>query len=132
LSTTAGVQIPVIPFVEVPGNTGTIPPSQIVSKIPKLNVGVMLGLTVTVSAVGVAHCPASGVNEYVSEFWLSTVVGLHIPVTPFVDVLGNAGTGLPAHIVNDVPKLNAGAKTGFTVTVNVDDIAHWPASGVNV
>jgi len=30
--------------------------------VPKLKVGVMLGVTVTVNVVAVAHCPAVGVN----------------------------------------------------------------------
>jgi hypothetical protein len=48
LLTTAGVQVPVIPFIDVVGKTGTVPPAQIVKVEPKVNVGVILGLTVTV------------------------------------------------------------------------------------
>jgi hypothetical protein len=55
-----------------------------------------------------------------------------VPVIPFVDVLGNVGTVLPAQTVSDVPKLNAGVTIGFTVTVNVAVVAHRPAVGVNV
>ena len=62
LSTVAGFHTPVIPFVDVAGNAGTEPPAQIVSDVPKLNVGVMFGATVTVSVVGTAHCPAVGVK----------------------------------------------------------------------
>ncbi len=51
-----------IPFVDVLGRLGTDPPAQIVKLVPKLNVGVMFGLTVTVNVVERAHCPASGVN----------------------------------------------------------------------
>jgi hypothetical protein len=51
----AGVQVPVIPFPEVPGNAGTVPPAQMVSDVPKVNVGVMFGFTVTVNVVVVAH-----------------------------------------------------------------------------
>ena len=50
---------------------------------------------------------------------MSTTEGLHVPTTPFVDVVGKAGTVLPAQIVSDVPKLNAGVSIGLTVTVNV-------------
>ena len=57
-----------IPFVDVFGNVGTDPPIQIVSVVPKLNVGVRLGLTVTVNVAVNAHCPAVGVNVYVPEF----------------------------------------------------------------
>ena len=62
LLTTDGLHIPVIPFVDVVGNVGTVPPEQIVSVVPKLNVGVMFGLTVTVKVVVVAQNPAVGVN----------------------------------------------------------------------
>ena len=67
-----------------------------------------------------------------AEDWLSTVAGLHVPVIPFDDVLGNVGTEPAAHIVMDVPKLNTGVTLGLTVTVNVAVVAHKPAVGVNV
>ena len=51
-----------IPFVDVVGNVGTVPPEHIVSVVPKLNVGVIFGLTVTVKVVVVAQRPAVGVN----------------------------------------------------------------------
>ena len=44
------------------GNVGTDPPSQIVSELPKLNVGITVGLTVTVNVVVVAHWPLVGVK----------------------------------------------------------------------
>lgn len=66
--TTAGFHVPLIPFVDVVGKVGTAPPAQIDKLPPKLNVGVMLGLTVTSNVVLVAHCPAVGVNVYVPEF----------------------------------------------------------------
>ena len=62
MSTTEGLHVPVIPFVDVVGKTGTDPPAQIVIVVPKLKVGVMLGLTVTVNVAVVAHRPAVGVN----------------------------------------------------------------------
>lgn len=62
MSTTVGFQVPVILFVEVVGNVGTAPPAHIVKFVPKVNVGGMLGLTVTVNVVGFAHNPAVGVN----------------------------------------------------------------------
>jgi hypothetical protein len=37
------------------GNSGTAPPAQTVRLVPKLNVGVILGLTVTANDVDVAH-----------------------------------------------------------------------------
>ena len=60
LLTTAGDQVPVMPFVDVNGNTGAVDPSHIAATAAK--VGVTLGVTVTVNVVVVAHWPASGVN----------------------------------------------------------------------
>jgi hypothetical protein len=54
-------------LVDVAGNVGTVPPAQIASVVPKLNVGTMFGVTVTVKVAVVAHCPAVGVNVYVPE-----------------------------------------------------------------
>ena len=54
--------MPVIPFVDKVGNAGTVVPEQIVSVVPKLNVGVRIGFTVTAKAVVVAHSPAAGVK----------------------------------------------------------------------
>jgi hypothetical protein len=62
LSTTAGLQVPVIPFVDVLGNVGTVPPAQIVRLVPKLKVGGIFGFTVTVNVTGIEHCQPSGVN----------------------------------------------------------------------
>jgi hypothetical protein len=62
LLTVAGLQVPVIPLVDVVVSAGTDPPSQIVNEVPKLKAGVTLGLTVTVKLVVNAHCPADGVN----------------------------------------------------------------------
>ena len=62
LLTVAGLQLPEIPFIEVPGSDGTDPPSQIESEVPKLNVGVTFGFTVTVNISVVAQIPADGVK----------------------------------------------------------------------
>ena len=64
----AGLQVPVIPFAEVVGKIGTVAPAHADEVIPKLNVGVIFGLTVTVKVVPVAHCPLLGVNVYTPEF----------------------------------------------------------------
>jgi len=61
-STVAGLHVPVIPFCDVVGRDGTVPPAQMVRPVPKLNVGVMFGFTVTAKEVAVAHCPGAGVN----------------------------------------------------------------------
>jgi hypothetical protein len=132
LLTVAGLHVPLIPLLDVFGNAGTVPPSQMVSVVPKLNVGVTIGFTVTVNVCVVAHCPAVGVNVYVPLAVLLTVAGLHVPVIPLSDVVGNVGTASPLQIVNAVPKLKLGVTTGLTVAVNVCVVAHWPAVGVNV
>ena len=121
-----------IALSDVLSNAGTVPPAQIVSDVPKLNVGVIFGFTITVNVVGVAHNPAVGVKVYVPEVWSFTIAGLHVPVIPLSDELGNAGIVPPAQIVSNVPKLNVGVIFGFTVTENVAVIAHSPAVGVNV
>ena len=62
LLTEDGLHTPAIPFRDVPGKAGTVPPEHMESDVPKLNVGVMLGLTVTVKVALVAHGPAAGVK----------------------------------------------------------------------
>ena len=47
--------MPVKPFVDVNGNVGTTPPAQIVKLVPKLNVGVVRGITFTFIVTGVPH-----------------------------------------------------------------------------
>ena len=130
--TTPGVHDPVIPLVELVGNVGADAPAQMDKLVPKLNAGVILGLTVRSNVVIVAHCPAAGVNVYVPELWLSITPGLHVPVIPFVDVFVSVGTFPPAQIVELVPKPKDGVMFGLTVTTNVADVAQGPGSGVNV
>jgi hypothetical protein len=62
LSTVEGFHVPVILLSDVVGKTETAPPPHIVSEVPKLNVGVIFGLTVTVNVVGITHPPEVGVN----------------------------------------------------------------------
>jgi hypothetical protein len=56
----AGDQVPAIPLFDVVGNAVSVVPAQIGATA--LNVGVTFGLTVIVSVVVVAHCPAVGVK----------------------------------------------------------------------
>ena len=51
-----------MPSVDVAGRAGTVPPAHIFKEVPKLNVGVTFGFTVTVNVVVTAHCSAEGVN----------------------------------------------------------------------
>ena len=132
MSTVDGLHVPLIALSDVVGSVGTVPPAHTVSDVPKLNVGITLGVTVTVNVIGNAQTPAVGVNVYTPEAWLSTVEGLQVPLIALSDVVGSVGTIPPAHIVSVVPKLNVDVTLGVTVTVNVVATAHCPAVGVNV
>ena len=68
LSTTDGLQVPVMLFVDVSGREGTVPPLQILNDVPKENAGVIFGVTVTANVIELAHCPPVGVNVYVPVF----------------------------------------------------------------
>jgi hypothetical protein len=117
---------------DVVGNAGTTPPAHVLSDVPKPNVGVILGVIVTVNVVVIAHNPDVGVNVYTAEFWLSITAGFHEPAIPLVEVVVSIGTAPFAQITRLVPKLNTGVVFGLTVTVNEVAVAHWPADGVNV
>jgi len=56
----AGLQVPVIPLLDVVCNTGAVLFWQ--SGPIAVNVGVICGLTVMVNVLLTAHCPADGVN----------------------------------------------------------------------
>ena len=56
----AGLQVPLMPFVDVPVNVGAVEPEQKAGIAA--NVGVTLGVTVTLKVVVVAHCPTAGVK----------------------------------------------------------------------
>ena len=132
MSTDEGLQLPVMPFVDEVGKVGTPCPAQIVKLVPKLNVGGMFGLIVTVNVVGFAHNPAVGAKVYTSEFRLLTVEGFQVPFTPLVEVVGKAGTDPPAQIVKLVPKVNDGVVLGVTLIVMFVGTVHWPGAGVKV
>ena len=55
-----GVHVPGIPLFDVVGNAASGAPEQMGATA--VNVGVMLGLTIIVNVVVVAHCPAAGVK----------------------------------------------------------------------
>ncbi len=56
LSTAEGLQVPIMPLLELPGRFGTPLPAHTDNDVPKLNVGVILGVTITLNVVFVAHC----------------------------------------------------------------------------
>lgn len=62
MSTRVGLQLPVIPLIEVAGNTGTIPLLHIDKLVPKSNCGSKFCSTVTLKLVASAQVPAVGVN----------------------------------------------------------------------
>src|SRR6185295_4058152 len=93
------------------------------------NVGVIKGLTVIVSVVVTAHCPAVGVNVYVVVAVLSNA-GAQVPLIPLVEVVGNGASGSPEHIA--ATAANVGVISGLTVMVNIVVTAHCPAAGVKV
>jgi hypothetical protein len=117
-------------LLDVAGSEGTVPPEQMVSVVPKPNVGVTLGVTVTEKVVVVAQSPAVGVNVYTPEERLLTIAGFQVPVMLLLDVVGSAGTVPPLHIVSDEPKLKVGVMFGFTVTFFVTVKPHSPGVGV--
>jgi hypothetical protein len=49
------------------GRTGTLSPAHIFIVVPKPNVGIAFGVTVTVKLTGGAHIPPEGVNVYTPE-----------------------------------------------------------------
>ena len=107
LLTVAGLHVPVIPLIDVVGNTGAVDPLQ--TGAIALNVGTVRGLTVTVRDAVPAHWPALGVNKYVPVVVLLTVAGLQVPVIPLFDVVGSTGDVDPLHIGEML--LNAGEVT---------------------
>lgn len=94
-----------------------------------VNVGVILGLTVMVNVVVVAHCPAVGVNVYVVVAVLFNA-GDHVPVKLLLEVVGKAANAVPVHI--GATAVNVGVAGGPTEIVNVVVVAHCPAVGVKV
>ena len=126
LSIEEGLHVPLTPFCDVSDKEGTEPPIQIDNEVPKLNVGVTIGLTVTVNTALLKHCPAIGVgvNVYTPELCVFTTAGFHVPLTPLSEREGKVGTVPPAQIFNDVPKLNTGVIVGVTVTDKLVGFAH--------
>jgi len=56
--------------------------------------------------------------------------GAQVPITPLVEVVGNAVRVAPEQI--GATALNVGVMFGLTVIVNVVVVAHCPAVGVKV
>jgi hypothetical protein len=97
LLTVAGLQVPVMPSVEVVGNTGAVAPEQKSGTAAKP--GVIWLVTVMLMVVATPQLPASGVNVYViaPSAEVLMVAGLQLPVMPLLEVAGNAGATLFRH-----------------------------------
>ena len=115
----AGDQLPVIPLLDVVGSADSVAPEQIGATA--LKVGVTFGLTVIVSVVVVAHCPAVGVKVYVVVVVLFKA-GDQLPVIPLLDVVGSADSVAPEQI--GATALKVGVTFGLTVIVSVVVVAH--------
>ena len=59
-----------------------------------------------------------------------TVAGNHVPVIPFVEVVGSTGATEPEHMA--ATAANVGVVCALTVTDRVVVVAHCPAFGVKV
>jgi hypothetical protein len=132
LLTTAGLQVPVIPLLDVVGKPGTDWPVQILVLLPKLKLGVIFGFTVTEKVVPRTQPGVLGVNTYTPELVGFTTAGLQVPEMPFNDVLGKTGTVPVSQITSEVPNANTGVTLGVTVMVTVTGKAHALDAGVNV
>jgi hypothetical protein len=126
----AGLQVPVIPLLDVVGNVGAVLFWQ--SGPIAVNVGVTCGLMVTLKVVAVAHCPADGVNVYVvvPAVAVLIVAGFHVPLMPLLDVVGNVGAAAFWH--SGPIAVNVGVTCGSIVMLKVAVVAHSPAAGVKV
>jgi len=107
----AGDHVPVIALLEVVGKAVNVALAQEDATV--VNVGVTIGFTVMVIVAVFAHNPAVGVKVYVVVIVLFTA-GDHVPITPFVDVVGKAANVAPAQI--GATCVNVGVVLGVTVT----------------
>ena len=126
----AGLHVPVIPLLDVVGNTGAVLFWQ--SGPICVNVGVTCDVITMSMVVVTPHCPVFGVNVYVvvPVALVLIVAGLHVPVIPLLDVAGREGAALFWH--NGPICVNAGTTCVLMVTLSVAVVAHCPAFGVNV
>ena len=86
---TAGDHVPLMPLFDKVGSVTELP---VEHKGPGfVNVGVAAGVTTTVSVVGFAHEPASGVKVAVTLLppLGSMTAGDHVPLMPLLEVVGS-------------------------------------------
>jgi hypothetical protein len=120
LLTVAGLQLPVMPLVEVVGNIGATEPLQKAGMAAKD--AAVFELTVIFKVAVVAHCPALGVKVYMPEAVLLTVAGLQVPVILLREVSGSIGATAPLQKAGMA--VNVGVALGVTVIFNVTGVAH--------
>jgi hypothetical protein len=89
----AGLQLPVIPLMEVVGRAVIAEPSQ--NGPTGANVGSTWSVIDMVRVAVVAHWPSSGVKVY-SVVAALLIAGLHAPVIPLLEVVGRAAIEAPA------------------------------------
>jgi hypothetical protein len=125
----AGLQVPLIPLVEVAGRTG---PILFWHNGPMaVNNGVTGGVISISNVVVLAHSPLSGVNVYVDgpAVTVEMVAGLHVPLIPLVEAAGRAG---PALFWHNGPMAANNGVTGAVITISKVVVnAHCPDDGVN-
>jgi hypothetical protein len=126
----AGDQVPVIPLLELVGRRPGVAFKQYGPNC--VNVGVILGVTVTVIVVITAHWPALGVNVYTDGpiTVVFMLAGNQVPMMPFKEFNGStSGVSFRQYGPNCV---NVGVTIGLTVMVIVVTLAHCPTFGVKV
>jgi hypothetical protein len=126
----AGVQVPVMPLIEVAGKTGT---ALFWHKGPiALNSGSVGAVISMSSGTEVAHCPSVGVNVYIAVPVVNVLIvaGLQVPEIPLIEVVGNNGAALFRHDGPIAEK--TGAVEGKISMSRVAEVAHCPGSGVKV
>ena len=122
----AGDQFPVIPSLELVGNSLIVSPSH--TESIAANEGVVIASITTVIVADRAHCPGSGVNVY-SVVNVLLIAGLQVPEIPSFEVETNINE-FPLHTGSNCVKLVVVACSTTTVIVAFE--AHCPAVGVNV
>ena len=115
IAANAGDHTPVIPFIEVDGIDGTTPEQTATGEKD----GVTFTVTGTVTFAVVKHPTVVAVNVYSVAVVIGAYAGDHVPVTEFVEVVGNEAVA-PEQIAAGV--LNAGTTFAVTGTVTFGDV----------
>lgn len=128
VSMVAGLQVPVTPLFEVPGNVGAADPWQIGAICVKL--GVIVPVISTLTVTGTAQPPVGvKLSVDVPGVPVLMVAGLQVPVTPLSEMLGKEGATDPWQ------SGPMGAKIGMMVpvtTISMVACVAQPPEGVNV